>query len=348
LHNRVNTIDAMKMHLNQLVPEARVDVGHGQMPETQLASVMHRFNAGETDVLLSTTIIESGLDIPNANTLIVDRADTFGLAQLYQLRGRVGRGASRAYSYFFRHNKLRPTVEGQQRLEVIAENTQLGAGYSIAMRDLEIRGAGELLGTRQHGHIQAVGFHLYTRLLADAVRQIRRLETSRKDGERKDGSDALRLSKGAKIDIALSSLTQPISMPVNVDLPLAVGIPANYIADQDLRLRLYRRIADLRDETEIDALSSEFNDRFGKLPEMLENLFYQMRVKLRAEKAGLSAINWESGQVILRYPTSSEDKEGQRLPDLDPGIRGGKNAYWCSFGENWQAKLLDTLERLNQ
>ena len=146
---------------------------HGQMHETQLASVMHRFNMGEIDILLSTTIIESGLDIPNANTLIVDRADTFGLAQLYQLRGRVGRGAARAYSYFFRHRKLSPTLEGQQRLEVIAENTQLGAGYSIAMRDLEIRGAGDLLGTRQHGHIQAVGFHLYTRLLADAVRRIR-------------------------------------------------------------------------------------------------------------------------------------------------------------------------------
>jgi len=350
VHNRVNTIDAMKMHLNQLVPEARVDVGHGQMPEIQLASVMHRFNAGDTDVLLSTTIIESGLDIPNANTLIVDRADTFGLAQLYQLRGRVGRGASRAYSYFFRHNKLRPTVEGQQRLEVIAENTQLGAGYSIAMRDLEIRGAGELLGTRQHGHIQAVGFHLYTRLLADAVRQIRRIETSRKDGEKKDGPFDMAQGKRGKIDIALSILTQPISMPVNVDLPLAVGIPSDYIADQDLRLRLYRRIADLRDETEIDALSSEFNDRFGKLPAMVENLFYQMRVKLRAERAGLSAINWESGQIVLRYPSTSEDKDGKRLPDLGPGIRGGKNAYWCSFGkdEDWEEKLLDVLERLNE
>jgi transcription-repair coupling factor (superfamily II helicase) len=230
-------------------------------------------------------------------------------------------------------------VEGKQRLEVIAENTQLGAGYSIAMRDLEIRGAGELLGTRQHGHIQAVGFHLYTRLLADAVRQIRRLETSRANGEKKDGR--------GKIDIALSSLTQPISMPVNVDLPLAVGIPADYIADQDLRLRLYRRIADLRDETEIDALSSEFGDRFGKLPEMVENLFYQMRVKLRAENAGLSAINWESGQIVLRYP-ASEDRDGQRLSDLGPGIRGGKNAYWCSFGkdEDWQERLLDVLERL--
>ena len=353
VHNRVNTIDAMKMHLKQLVPEARVDIGHGQMPEQELASVMHRFNAGETDILLSTTIIESGLDIPNANTLIVDRADTFGLAQLYQLRGRVGRGAARAYSYFFRHNKLTPTQEGQQRLEVIAENTQLGAGYSIAMRDLEIRGAGELLGTRQSGHIQAVGFHLYTRLLADAVRQIRRLETSRANGEKKDG-------KG-KIDIALASLTQPISMPVNVDLPLAVGIPADYIADQDLRLRLYRRIADLRDETEIDALSSEFQDRFGELPDMLENLFYQMRVKLRAEQAGLSSINWESGQIVLRYPPSSEDtrstpqsgsldNEGRRLPDLGPGIRGGRNAYWCSFGrdEDWQEKLLDVLERLEK
>jgi transcription-repair coupling factor (superfamily II helicase) len=336
VHNRVNTIDAMKAHLNQLVPEAQVDVGHGQMPEQQLASVMHRFNAGETDILLSTTIIESGLDIPNANTLIVDRADTFGLAQLYQLRGRVGRGAARAYSYFFRHRKLSPTLEGQQRLEVIAENTQLGAGYSIAMRDLEIRGAGELLGTRQSGHIQAVGFHLYTRLLADAVRRLR--------------------VAGSKLQVEspvdqLSNLQtfnlQPMSMPVNVDLPLAVGIPADYIADQDLRLRLYRRIADLRDESEIEALASEFKDRFGELPEMVQNLFYQMRVKLRAEKAGLSSVGWENGQIVLRYPASGEEKNGKRLADLGPGIRGGKSSYWCSFGENWKSRLLETLSLLN-
>jgi transcription-repair coupling factor (superfamily II helicase) len=339
VHNRVNTIDAMKMHLNQLVPEAQVDVGHGQMPEVQLADVMHRFNAGETDILLSTTIIESGLDIPNANTLIVDRADTFGLAQLYQLRGRVGRGAARAYSYFFRHNKLRPTLEGQQRLEVIAENTQLGAGYSIAMRDLEIRGAGDLLGTRQHGHIQAVGFHLYTRLLADAVRQIRRIEVA--------NNGAQKIESGK---LSLSSFQQPLSMPVNVDLPLAVGIPADYISDQDLRLRLYRRIADLRDETEIEALTSEFKDRFGELPEMVGNLFYQMRVKLRAERAGLSSINWESDQVVLRYPASTEMKDGQRLADLGPGIRGGKSAYWCTFekDKDWRPQLLAILERLSE
>ena len=333
VHNRVQTIEAMKAHLNQLVPEANVDVGHGQMPETQLASVMRRFNAGETDILLSTTIIESGLDIPNANTLIVDRADTFGLAQLYQLRGRVGRGAARAYSYFFRHRKLTPTIEGQQRLEVIAENTQLGAGYSIAMRDLEIRGAGELLGTRQSGHIQAVGFHLYTRLLADAVRQIRRIEAARGEGKVESG----------KWTVPLSTFQQPISMPVNVDLPLAVGIPAEYIPDQDLRLRLYRRMADLRDETEIDALASEFKDRFGDPPEMTQNLFYQMRVKLRAEKAGLSSVGWESGQIVLRYPASAEEKDGKRLADLGPGIRGGRSSYWCSFGEEWESKLLEAL-----
>ena len=335
VHNRVNTIDAMKSHLNQLVPEAHVDVGHGQMPEHELADVMHRFNAGDVDILLSTTIVESGLDIPNANTLIVDRADTFGLAQLYQLRGRVGRGAARAYAYFFRHRKLSPTLEGQQRLEVIAENTQLGAGYSIAMRDLEIRGAGELLGTRQHGHIQAVGFHLYTRLLADAVRRIRIA-----------AGDKLKLGDAPAIQ--LTSFNQPISMPVNVDLPLTVGIPADYIADQDLRLRLYRRIADLRDESEIEALANEFSDRFGELPEMVQNLFYQMRVKLRAEKAGLSSIGMETGQIVLRYSSPTNGNEEKRLHDLGPDIRGGKGAYWCMFAKDsdWMERLLEVLNKL--
>ncbi len=335
VHNRVQTIEAMKAHLEKLVPEARVDIGHGQMPESQLASVMRRFNSGGVDVLLSTTIIESGLDIPNANTLIVDRADTFGLAQLYQLRGRVGRGAMRAYAYFFRHKKLSPTLEGQQRLEVIAENTQLGAGYSIAMRDLEIRGAGELLGTRQHGYIQSVGFHLYTRMLADAVR---RLHILAKDNLHREVPTAL----------LPSVFTLPLSMPVNVDLPLAVGIPAGYIPDQDLRLRLYRRIADLRDETELDALGSEFRDRFGQLPEMVQNLLYQMRVKLRAEKAGLSSVAWEAGQILLRYPVPVNSSETKRLPDLGDGVRGGKSAYWVtpSKGEVWTTKLLDVLTRL--
>ncbi|MBI5825404.1 MAG: transcription-repair coupling factor [Chloroflexi bacterium] len=338
VHNRVNTIDAMKAHLNKLVPEARVDIGHGQMHETQLASVMHRFNLGEIDILLCTTIIESGLDIPNANTLIVDRADTFGLAQLYQLRGRVGRGAMRAYAYFFRHNKMSPTQDGQQRLEVIAENTQLGAGYSIAMRDLEIRGAGELLGTRQHGFIQSVGFHLYTRMLADSVRRIRVLM-----------KDNLDLDSSSSFILQSSSFNLPLSMPVNVDLPLAVGIPADYISDQDLRLRLYRRIADLRDETELDALGSEFRDRFGLMPEMTQNLLYQMRVKLRAEKAGLISVGMESsGQILLKYAQPAESAEAKRLPDLPNGIRGGKSAYWITLSKDevWTVKLLDVLAQI--
>jgi transcription-repair coupling factor (superfamily II helicase) len=336
VHNRVQTIDAMKAHLEKLVPEARIDIGHGQMAENQLSQVMHRFGRAEIDILLSTTIIESGLDIPNANTLIVDRADTFGLAQLYQLRGRVGRGAMRAYAYFFRHKKLVPTIEGQQRLEVIAENTQLGSGYSIAMRDLEIRGAGELLGTKQHGFIQAVGFHLYTRMLADAVRRLRRV-----------AADMLKVESG-KFDGAFSTFHLPLSIPVNVDLPLAVGIPAHYISDQDLRLRLYRRIADVRDETELDALGAEFRDRFGQLPEMTQNLLYQMRVKLRAERIGLASIGMESGQILLKYPAPANGEEAKRLPDLAEGVRGGRASYWIALskGEVWTAKLLDVLARL--
>ena len=137
-------------------------------------------------------------------------------------------------------------------------------------------------------------------------------------------------------------------MPVNVDLPLAIGIPAEYIPDTDLRLRLYRRIADLRDETEIDALASEFRDRFGAPPEMVQNLFYQMRVKLRAEQAGLAGINWESGQIVLRFPAPAEGTEMKRLPDLGPGVRGGKGAYWCAFGKesDWPSRLLDVLSQV--
>ena len=334
VHNRVQTINAMRMHLEKLVPEARIAIGHGQLPETELASVMHRFTAGEIDILLSTSIIESGLDIPNANTLIVDRADAFGLAQLYQLRGRVGRGAARAYTYFFRHRKFSPTPEGQERLEVIAENTQLGAGYSIAMRDLEMRGAGELLGTRQSGYIAAVGFHLYTRLLAAAVKQARTL--GRFEGLKLD-------SKTANLEAL-----QPMGLPVNVDLPLASGIPETYVPDTNLRLRLYRRLADLTDEAALDALTAEFTDRFGTLPEIATNLFYQMRVKLLAERVGLISVGMESGQIILRYAPPPESMELKRLPDLGPGIRGGKNAYWCTFGKDadWQKRLLETLEQL--
>jgi transcription-repair coupling factor (superfamily II helicase) len=344
VHNRVQTIHSMKMHLEKLVPEARIGIGHGQMPETDLAAVMHKFNEGEVDILLSTTIIESGLDIPNANTLIVDRADTFGLAQLYQLRGRVGRGAVRAYAYFFRHRKRPPTIDGQERLEVIAENSQLGAGYSIAMRDLEIRGAGELLGTRQSGHIASVGFHLYTRMLAAAVKALRRATSAAAESGQPEGA----LSLAVLAQMPSSVLDIDIKEPVTVDLPLAVGIPRAYIPNQDLRLRLYRRLASLRDEREIDALAAEFSDRFGPFPEMVQNLFYQMRVKLRADAAGLISVSTEGGQLVLRYPALSEGMSSRNLPDLGAQIRGGKNAYWCSFlkSDDWMDRLMDVLENI--
>jgi transcription-repair coupling factor (superfamily II helicase) len=330
VHNRVQTIGAMRTHLEKLVPEARLAVAHGQMEENQLSKRMEQFANGEVDILLSTSIIESGLDIPNANTLIVDRADTFGLAQLYQLRGRVGRGAQRAYAYFFRHKHLAPTLEGRQRLETIAENTQLGAGYSIAMRDLEIRGAGDILGTRQHGYIASVGYHLYTRLLAEAVQRVR---------------------SGKTVPVITETLQgEPAApgLPVSVDLPIPVSLPASYIPERQTRTRLYRRLADLRAQDEIEALSEEFVDRFGPLPVEALNLFYQLKVKLLADKAGLVSVSSEAGQIVLRFPPLPEGLTARELPELGEEIRIGKNAVWIPIDEenHWQEKLLDTLQIL--
>ena len=325
VHNRVQTIEGMRAHLERLVPEARIGVAHGQMPEGQLAARMRAFSAGEIDLLLSTTIIESGLDIPNANTLIVDRADTFGLAQLYQLRGRVGRGAQRAYAYFFKHPRRRPTAEAAERLETLAENTQLGAGFNIAMRDLEIRGAGDILGSRQHGHVAAVGFHLYTRLLADAIQHLQgvRGETPKRD-------DLLR------------SIHRPL---VSVDLPLDTHIPPEYVPDQTTRLGLYRRIADAAALDEMDALAEEFADRFGPLPASVENLLFQMRVKILAERAGLSAVSFEGGQMVLRFP------EGEKPPSeagFPPRVRVGKSALWVRVNpeEDWRGVLTGLLKMI--
>ena len=327
LHNRVQTIRSMERHLHLLTPEARVGVAHGQMPETELAEVMHQFTRGDIDVLLCTSIIESGLDIPNANTLIVDRGDTFGLAQLYQLRGRVGRGAQRAYAYFFRHKRRAPTPEGQERLEIIAENTQLGAGYSIAMRDLEMRGAGELLGMHQSGYIASVGFYLYTRLLGHAVNELR---------------------KSAGLPVAGGKIAglKEIRLPVSVDLPVSIGIPVEYVSDQNMRLKLYRRLADLEDEDQVQAMANEFIDRFGPLPEPLENLFFQMQVKLRAEKAGLAGVAKEGEQIVLRYPPLPEGMVSRNLPNIGSIARSGKNAYWMpmsDLGGDWRARILEAL-----
>ena len=331
VHNRVQTIPAMFSHLKLLVPEARIGIGHGQMPEQELAKVMQVFTRGEIDVLLCTSIIESGLDIPNANTLIVDRADTFGLAQLYQLRGRVGRGAQRAYAYFYRHRKRSPTPEGEERLEVIAENTQLGAGYSIAMRDLEMRGAGELLGTRQSGYIASVGFYLYTHLLSQAVNRQRREQGLPAPA----ASGAFAFHEGY--------------LPVSVELPLSIGIPVEYIPDQTMRLSIYRRLAGLAQENEVDAIREEFLDRFGPLPGEVDNLFYQIQVRLRAGRAGLASIGVESDQLVLRFPALPEGVVSRNLPLLGPESRPGRNAYWLPYAsrlDDWQELLMDTLAQV--
>ena len=330
VHNRVQTIRAMESHLNNLVPDARVSIAHGQMPEHQLADVMHKFTAGDVDILLCTSIIESGLDIPNANTLIVDRGDAFGLAQLYQLRGRVGRGAQRAYAYFFRHRQKAPTPEGQERLEVIAENIQLGAGYSIAMRDLEMRGAGELLGTRQHGYIASVGFHLYTRLLAQAVRTLRKVA-------------------GLPEPPASVMGIKEVRQPVNVELPVMIGIPLEYVPDQNIRLRLYRRLADAENEQDLQLLAEEFKDRFGPLPEQVENLIYQIRVKQLAEDAGLVGVILEGDQICLQYSALPEGINARNLASVGSMARIGRNAYWMPLnqnGTNWQERLTRLLSAI--
>jgi len=331
VHNRVQTINAMRSHLEGLVPEARIGIAHGQMPENDLAEMMHKFNDGEVDVLLCTSIIESGLDIPNANTLIVDRADTFGLAQLYQLRGRVGRGAQRAYAYLFRHRVKAPTPEGQERMEVLAENTQLGSGYAIAMRDLEMRGAGELLGTRQSGYIASVGFHLYTRLLAQAVAQFR-------------------LATGMDAPEETTILDASLTIPTSVNLPLSISIPDSYIADQALRLKLYRRLADITDETTLASVEMEFADRFGPLPEGVRNLIFQIKIKLLAAAAGLASVNFEGRQIVLRYPPLPNGIGDRDLPEMGQPVTTSKNAYRIHLddpeNDSWKEILVQTLRKL--
>jgi len=330
VHNRVQTIVAVASNLRRLIPEARVAIGHGQMPENELSEVMHAFTKGEVDVLLSTSIIESGLDIPNANTLIVDRGDTFGLAQLYQLRGRVGRGSQRAYAYFFYNNHRPPTEESRERLEIIAENSQLGSGYSIAMRDLEMRGAGDLLGTQQHGHIASVGFHLYTRLLSQAVNELRK-------------------ERNPDFDESSPQLKKGIKPLVIVELPLPIGIPTEYVKDQNVRIQLYRRLAEVQSEEIIAQTMNEFEDRFGEMVEEVSNLFFQLRVRLLAEKAGLASIAVENNQLVLKYPPLEEGVKARVLSNLSKKVRAGKNSYWIVFDkmdDEWKERLLNVLKEL--
>jgi transcription-repair coupling factor (superfamily II helicase) len=261
LHNEVETIDKMARELGELVPEARIRIAHGQMPERELEQVMLDFHRQRFNVLVCTTIIESGIDIPSANTIIVNRADRFGLAQLHQLRGRVGRSHHRAYAYLVVPDKRSITADAQKRLEALASLEELGAGFTLATHDLEIRGAGELLGEEQSGQIAEVGFSLYTELLERAVRSIKQGKIPDLDGTEQHGAE--------------------------VELHLPALIPSDYLPDVHTRLTLYKRIASARDSEALRELQVEMVDRFGLLPEQVKNLFAVADLKLGADQLGI-------------------------------------------------------------
>jgi transcription-repair coupling factor (superfamily II helicase) len=269
VHNRVAGIQMLAQKLQQLVPEARIAVAHGQMNEEQLERIMLGFANGEYDVLVSTTIIENGLDIPNANTIIVNNAAHFGLAQLYQLRGRVGRSAQQAYAYFLYNKEARLTPLQEKRLRAIFEATELGAGFRIAMKDLELRGAGNLLGAEQSGFMNSVGFDLYCKLLAEAVQEL----------------------QGQK---------EETSMPgVTIDLPLDAYLPDEYIGDRTLKVNFYQRLANLTTHEQVEAIAAELTDRFGAPPPPVQNLLTLIRLKIEAAHQGIEAISLKNNELVV-------------------------------------------------
>ena len=327
LHNRVQDIERVAAGLRDLVPEADIAVGHGQQHEDVLEQVMLDFVAGRSDVLVCTTIIESGLDIPNVNTIIMDRADKLGLAQLYQLRGRVGRGAARAYAYllFGRYRSL--TEPAQKRLQAIFEATELGAGFQIALRDLEIRGAGNLLGAEQSGQIGAVGFDLFVRLLADAVERLKALNEGRTPPRPKT--------------------QQP---PLTIDLPFTAHLPPSYVGHLNLRLALYQRLAAIETAEQAEAMAVEISDRFGPPPPAAENLLFAVRVRALARAASISAVQQVGDDLVIH--AAKETPVRDRLRGLYvEGLRAGLTQARLDLptvGERWPAALLDILQALGQ
>jgi len=324
VHNRVDSIAIIAENLRELVPEAEIAIAHGQMPEEQLEAVMAAFGRGKIDILVCTTIIESGLDMPNANTLIVNRADKFGLTQLYQLRGRVGRGANLAYAYFLYDAGKHLTPVAHQRLRTIYEATELGAGFNIAMKDLEIRGAGTLLGPRQSGHITAIGFNLYTRLLAEAVEEQKALRAG------------------------IPKPPPRLPMPA-IDLPMDAFIPEEYVADVNTRMELYRALGDADAADKLDDIAQEYADRFGKLPTEVDNLFYAVRIKGLAARAGIESISTEEGQIIIRR-FHGLPFDGEKLfPLLPDEVQVGRTRILIAYkklGRHWRNVLEDVVNRL--
>jgi transcription-repair coupling factor (superfamily II helicase) len=290
LHNRVESIDRKASHLKELVPEARIRVAHGQMSEGELEDVILAFWNKDFDVLVCTTIVESGLDIPNANTLIVERADRFGLSQLHQIRGRVGRGRERAYAYFL-YSADEPLSElAHERLTTIATNTDLGAGMRVALKDLEIRGAGNLLGGEQSGHIADVGFDLYMRMVGEAVQEYKSgiIETEEKISECK------------------------------VELPINAHLSSDYVPGERLRLDLYRRLADVKSPTDVSAIEAELVDRFGELPQEAKALLGVAALRAQAKAVKLTEVVVQ-GKFLRLAPLVLPESRQLRLTRLYPG-----------------------------
>ena len=286
VHNRVATIDRQAAWLQDQLPDARIVVAHGQMDEDQLERQMMRFWDRDADVLVSTVIIESGLDVPNANTLVVDAAHRLGLAQMYQLRGRVGRSPERAFAYFFFPPTRELTEEAHERLATISRHQALGSGFQIALRDLEIRGAGNLLGAEQHGHIAAVGFDTYCRLLQESVAEM----------------------KGEPI---------PEEHEIRIDLPVKAFIPPGWVAQEALRLDLYRRIATAGDHEILARIHEETQDRFGQLPPEVETLFAVASLRVTCVRLGVTEVSTYKEQVRVKplaLPGSLEVDLEQRVP----------------------------------
>ena len=276
LYNRVETIEEMKMQLQMLVPNARIAVGHGQMNEGVLEQVIVDFANHEYDILLATTIIENGIDIPNANTMIIHDADRFGLAQLYQLRGRVGRSQKQAYCYCLYKRTKEITKEATERLKAIKEFTTLGSGYQIAMRDVEIRGVGNILGTKQHGHMINVGFDTYCELLEETVQE---LQGNYREQE-----------------------VQTI-----VDINVTAFIPDDWVGSKEQKMIEYKRLADVKNETELDYIVSEWQDRFSKAPESVENLIKLIKLRLSASKCKIKLIRETPENIRIYSPFSKPE-----------------------------------------
>ena len=303
VHNRVETIEAQAEQLRRLLPDARFVVGHGQMPEGALEKVMIAFADGAADVLICTTIIESGLDIPNANTIIIDRADTLGLAQLYQLRGRVGRSSRRAYAYLLYRRRERLSDEARKRLQAIFNASELGAGFQIALSDLEIRGAGNILGGEQSGHMAAVGFDLYSRMLAESVEELK---------ARREGRPAVVETPQAVID-----------------LPVDAHLPDDYVPDEAQKLELYRRLAKARSAGAIAAFRQEVTDRFGPMPPAVLRLIEVAELRLAAEAAGVTSMSREEGWLVVRFGASLTRSMAMRLLGEGglPGVRSSEVTF---------------------